>query len=253
MLSLILCALPVHAAPALQMQNGEPVVVDGGVVTPLQGYGSHCDKMRDYLGTASDEMIFCDVGEETTRDQGIATGLYFFDEKGKMLKFFKYPNAGFCSDVRLSPGGQYLAAGTCLNRNCNWDLYHTADLKPVGTVAYVHFAPEVNLFWNGLDEVVYNTPADIDSKRTCSYGGACDPPVSVALFSLKTGKTRILFDGTDLCDYRIASLNAETGEYEVKKLCRPTPEAWDPESLGEGEEDPLEKSAEHIKGTLHAQ
>jgi len=128
--------------------------------------------------------------------------------------------------VSLSPDKDILALGYFATLQGGWYFFHWPDVRPLEhptTVGYWETSRESPpLLWSGKRQVVVDSMDVEGCKRPCDY----DPcgRISVVAYDLDTGKTSPIFQGTDLCDYRVRSV--KNGSVTATKLCLPKVAAW---------------------------
>ena len=159
-------------------------------------------------------------------------GLYLVRPDGEVTYFRWAPGGVRPEDwecvaaVSLSPDKDILALGSFAAPQGLWyffDWPHVRPLEHPKTDGYWEPSRESPpLLWSGKRQVVVDS-MDMDGcKRPCDY----DPcgRLSVVAYDLDTGKTRALFQGTDLCDYHVQSV--KNGSATATKRCLPHVADW---------------------------
>lgn len=162
----------------------------------------------------------------------VRAGLYLVGADGEVT-YFKCPQGKAGPETwetvvaaSLSPDKDILALGDFPTLQGTWYFFHWPDVRPLEHPSAVGYwesdCESPPLLWSGKRQVVVDVMDVEQCKRLCEY----DPcgQVSVVACDLDTGKTRPVFQGTDLCDYHVRSV--ENGSVTATKLCLPSVAAW---------------------------
>lgn len=174
---------------------------------------------------ANTELVYVVLREEGEREalDSEKPVLLLFDTKGVLVAdHLPGIDANLCQSVAAAPGGRVLAVDQGEDYRRTWYFFSYPGFAPVGkALSFVRLGQMGNgMTWAAEDVVLVEnmSPAEPAAARC---GSALCGIRSVYAHRVGTGVTTAIFQGTDLCDYRLAGFadNAiQATELCVKKF-----------------------------------
>jgi len=214
----LVCALSAHAASTISLKGDKMVGEVNGKAFELSAsdmrWGDVDNSKLQYIG----------IGGDVAKNVGLKPALLFFDANGKLLKTYPFEDADECVGASLSPDGTIIAVGTGMSGVTYWKFYTGSDLKPLFEQALALYAPEEQkeISWIGDVTAIVHTVEQQDDKRQCEH--ALCISTSVELLDVKSGKTKPIFKGTELCDYVFDTM--KDGVVTASAICLPKAVDW---------------------------
>lgn len=128
-------------------------------------------------------------------------------------------------DASLSPNGAFLALALDATMSPTWVFFTMPGMKYINggmITAYYDGETDKPLYWHSNSSVLFDEMGS--TKRKCQY----DPcgNISIKSIDILNGKITIVKQGTDLCDYRMLSVDDSEGEGGIAKICMKSVSDW---------------------------
>lgn len=222
---LLMLGLPSALSAQVTLKNGQLLYKVGGAEKSLDlGEGA-------LMKVAGSDLVFAYVDEaEALNAAKRKPGLLFFDKSGRLVGAYEGID-GFdptmCSAASLSPGGKTLALdnGTWLVRVwtfLNYPALTQASQTEEPFLSYLSNPEGQDLTWIDDDTVVVTDLSEAPVSRPCP-SDPCEP-LDVVVHQVRTGHSRALAKGTELCNYTFRSLEGRT--LTADKTCTKELDDW---------------------------
>ena len=178
---------------------------------------------------ANTELVYVILREEGERKalNSEKPALLLFDMKG-VLVADRLPgiDADSCQSVAASPGGRVLAADQGEDHRRTWHFFSYPGFAPVGRpLSFVRLGQTGNgMIWAGEDVVLVETLSPAAPAAARRGSPAMCGIRSVYAHRVGAGTTTAVFQGTDLCDYRLEGVKDAT--IRALQMCVKQPGDW---------------------------
>ncbi len=177
---------------------------------------------------ANTELVYVVLREESERKSldSEKPALLLFDTQGVLVAdHLPGINADLCQSVAAAPGGRVLAVDQGEDHRRVWHFFSYPGFAPVGkALSFVRLGQTGNgMIWAAEDVVLVEnmSPAEPAAARC---GSALCGIRSVYAHRVGTGVTTAVFQGTELCDYRLEGF--ANNAIQATELCVKKPGDW---------------------------